>query len=293
LLDSLLQENFDIMEVAEGEDMETRHLREKEELAEKVAELKASILKADKKKKKEVNAEIARLEGDLNEKHSAELMEQMLDGVTIEENDQEEESVKEEEKVKSKQPNEGQRVSKAQKRRDKKAENEVKRRAEIEAQEEENLLGARNIEQERIQGLLAARGLKLHEVPSDGDCMFASVAHQLGNGNVADLRKQTGNELRRNKSAYWPFLSSPKTGEPYSEAEYNNYCKVMESTPAWGGQVELLALATILGRPLTVIQGEGQESLVVGGDQKGQPLTLTYHRHMYGLGEHYNSVIKM
>ena len=30
---------------------------------------------------------------------------------------------------------------------------------------------------------------------------------------------------------------SPKTGEPYSEEEYNNYCKVMESTPAWGGQV--------------------------------------------------------
>ena len=106
--------------------MDTRHVREKEELAEKVAELKKSIMKADKKKKKEVNAEIARLEGDLNEKHSAELMEQMLDGVTIEENDQDEEDVKTEEKVETKQPNEGQRVSKAQKRRDKKAEKEVK-----------------------------------------------------------------------------------------------------------------------------------------------------------------------
>jgi len=283
------------MEVGEGEDMETRHLREKKELSEKVAELKKSIMNADKKKKKAVNAEIAKLEGDLNEKHSAELMEQMLDGVTIEENDQEEEEdVKEEEKVEIKQTNDGQRVSKAQKRRDKKAEKEVKRREEIEAQEQENLLGARNVEQERIQGLLAARGLKLHEVPSDGDCMFASVAHQLGKAlSVADLRKQTGNELRSNKSAYWPFLSSPKTGEPYSEEEYNNYCKVMETTPAWGGQVELLALATVLGRPLTVIQGEGQESLVVGDGQKGQPLILTYHRHMYGLGEHYNSVIKM
>ena len=106
--------------------METRHLREKKELAEKVTELKKSIMKADKKKKKEVNAEIARLEGDLNEKHSSELMEQMLDGVTIEENDQEEkEDVEEEEKVEAKQLKEGQRVSKAQKRRDKKAEKEV------------------------------------------------------------------------------------------------------------------------------------------------------------------------
>ena len=58
------------------------------------------------------------------------------------------------------------------------------------------------------QGLLAGRGLKLHEIPSDGDCMFASVAHQLGKAlSVADLRKKTGEELRRNKSAYWPFLT--------------------------------------------------------------------------------------
>ena len=112
------------MEEREGEDMEARHTREKKELQEKVDELKKSIMKADKKKKKEVNSEIARLEGDLNEKHSAELMEQMLDGVTIEE-ENEEKDVQEEEKVETKQSNGGQRVSKAQKRRDKKAEKEV------------------------------------------------------------------------------------------------------------------------------------------------------------------------
>ena len=107
-----------------GEDMEARHLREKNELQEKVAELKKSIQKADKKKKKEVNAEILRLEGDLNEKHSAEIMEQMLDNVSIEDENVEE-STKEEVKVELKQSNDGQRVSKAQKRRDKKAEKEV------------------------------------------------------------------------------------------------------------------------------------------------------------------------
>ena len=107
-----------------GEDMEARHLREKNELQEKVAELKKSIQKADKKKKKEVNAEILRLEGDLNEKHSAEIMEQMLDNVSIEDENVEE-NTKEEVKVEQKQSNDGQRVSKAQKRRDKKAEKEV------------------------------------------------------------------------------------------------------------------------------------------------------------------------
>merc|ERR550534_2458404 len=106
-----------------GEDMEARHLREKIELQEKVAELKKSIQKADKKKKKEVNAEILRLEGDLNEKHSAEIMEQMLDNVSIED-EKVEENTKEEVKVEQKQSHDGQRVSKAQKRRDKKAEKE-------------------------------------------------------------------------------------------------------------------------------------------------------------------------
>ena len=107
-----------------GEDMEARHLREKNELQEKVAELKKSIQKADKKKKKEVNAEILRLEGDLNEKHSAEIMEQMLDNVSIEDENVEE-NTKEVVKVEQKQSHDGQRVSKAQKRRDKKAEKEV------------------------------------------------------------------------------------------------------------------------------------------------------------------------
>ena len=85
-----------------GEDMEARHLREKNELQEKVAELKKSVQKADKKKKKEVNAEILRLEGDLNEKHSAEIMEQMLDNVSIEDENVEE-NTKEVVKVEQKQ----------------------------------------------------------------------------------------------------------------------------------------------------------------------------------------------
>lgn len=58
-------------------------------------------------------------------------------------------------------------------------------------------------------------------------------------------------------------------------------------------QVELRALATILGRPLGVVQAEGQEEVVVGEEEGGGRLTLTYHRHMYGLGEHYNSTDTM
>ena len=52
----------------------------------------------------------------------------------------------------------------------------------------------------------------------------------------------------------------------------------------WEGEGRLLMLSR------QVIQAEGP-SMVMGEDIRGQTsLILTYHRHMFGLGEHYNSV---
>ena len=63
----------------------------------------------------------------------------------------------------------------------------------------------------------------------------------------------------------------------------------MASTPEWGGQVELLALSSVLRRSIEVIQADGPP-MVVGEHFTGPRLLLSYHRHAYGLGEHYNSV---
>jgi len=61
------------------------------------------------------------------------------------------------------------RVTKAQKRRDKKAEKDKERAVLIAEQEEENKLGPRHREEVRIKEILTARKLKLFEVPSNGD----------------------------------------------------------------------------------------------------------------------------
>ena len=118
--------------------------------------------------------------------------------------------------------------------------------------------------------------------------------------SVSELRQQTATELRTNSGQYLPFLSlSPgqfEVSRPlicpchltcslYSQA----YCTKMASTPEWGGQVELLALSSVLQRPIEVIQAEGAP-VVVGEQLTASRLLLTYHRHAYGLGEHYNSV---
>ena len=64
---------------------------------------------------------------------------------------------------------------------------EKQRLEEIEKQEEENLLGKRNLEQEAISKILESRGLKLYEIPSDGDCMFAAVG-KLTNISILPTR---------------------------------------------------------------------------------------------------------
>jgi OTU domain-containing protein 6 len=61
------------------------------------------------------------------------------------------------------------RVTKAQKRRDKKAEKDKERDVLIAQQEQENKLGPRHVEEVRIKEILTSRRLQLYEVPSNGD----------------------------------------------------------------------------------------------------------------------------
>jgi len=300
LLDSLLQETFFSFAMSD-EELDPReallktHRKEKKDLQAKIQALKKTASKGDKKKKKDINDEISKLESDLAEKHKLELLQLETSSLSIKEaedtngDDRNSDNAECDDNVHEKEH----RVSKAQKRRDKKAEKDKQRLLDIERQEEENKNGIRHLEQEKIKSLLEKRSLKLAEIPSDGDCMFAGLVHQLaclGNvSTVADLRKSTAKELMENKSEYSPFLSNPSTGEMLSDAEFQAYCNKMASTPAWGGQVELQAMATVLKRPIEVIQAEGPP-MVVGEQFKQSALVLTYHRHAYGLGEHYNSV---
>lgn len=54
--------------------------------------------------------------------------------------------------------------------------------------------------------------------------------------------------------------------------------------------MQLRALSHVLLRPIEIIQAKGP-AVVVGNEYKDKStVTLTYHRHMFGLGEHYNSV---
>lgn len=264
--------------------IESRHRKEKKELQAKIQSLKKAS-KNDKTKKKELTEEIDRLETDLEKKHKEEIEACHYDNVIVET------------------PMSGittdaaqVKLSKAQKRRDKKSQLEKQRDQQIKLQEKENLHGPRNIEMKAIAEKLNLVRLKVISIPSDGDCLYRAVSHQLETKkkeelSVTELRARTAAYIRDHKEDFIPFMSNPETCDMLTDAEFEDYCDKIKHTKVWGGQLEIRALSNCLKCPISVIQATGPDSIEQGSEYEGPPLIITYHRHMYKLGEHYNSTV--
>ncbi|CAH2285551.1 OTU domain-containing 6B [Pelobates cultripes] len=267
--------------------------KEKKDLQAKIQSMKNSVPKNDKKRRKQLTEDIAKLESEMDERHKQELealaknepeqapVDNVVNGVSNLDLDSGPLLVQ--------QP----RVSKAQKRREKKAALEKERDERIAEAEIENLSGARHLENQTLTHSLAERQLQIKQIPSDGHCMYRAIEHQLkeqDNGlTLSNLRSQTADYMRKHADDFLPFLTNASTNEMFSEEEFEKYCNEIASTPAWGGQLELRALSHVLKTPIEVIQA-GSPPIVIGEEYSSKPITLVYMRHAYGLGEHYNSV---
>ncbi|KAJ0181948.1 hypothetical protein K1T71_002670 [Dendrolimus kikuchii] len=269
--------------------IESRHRKEKKELQAHITALKKTA-KNDKSKKKELTAEVARLESEQEIRHKQELQEAQKEEQSNKITPLECVSTAENEISKTK-------VSKAQKRRDKKSQLEREREDSIKLQEKENLNGPRNIENLAIVTKLKERNLQIFSIPSNGDCLYQAILHQLQvrrqqKFTVEELRKNVANYIKQHKDDFVPFMSNPDTFEMLTDAEFEDYCDKIRDTKVWGGQLEIKALSNCLKCPINVIQATGPDSIEQGNEFKGAPLIITYHRHMYSLGEHYNSTVQ-
>lgn len=271
------------------EELLKKHRQERKELQAKIQSLKKTAPKG--KKKKEVTDTIAQLERELEEKHDKELSAmQPTESIN---------NIETTEPVQNPETDEDQaedttRVSRAQRRRNKKVNEEKERDKRIVEQEEKNRKGPRVIELNTIKELLQVEGLQLYNIPADGNCLYCAVNHQLKttdreNYNVTKLRELTANFMRENKDDFLPFMCND-SDEPFSDEQFESYCKDVATSKFWGGQMELKALSHVLQCPIKVIQSSGP-STVQGENFSGPPLILTYHRHLYRLGEHYNSTV--
>ncbi|XP_067007557.2 deubiquitinase OTUD6B isoform X2 [Anabrus simplex] len=275
------------------EELLSKHRKERKDMQGKIQALKKSAAKGDKKKKKEVAEEIAILELELDKRHAEELSQLKKQDLEVGEIC---------ESLQSLETNDAgdvpgqinQRVSKAQRRRDKKATKEREREEYIKVQAKENIHGARNVETQKIKSILKAQNLMIQEIPSDGNCLYSAVDYQLkyvdrSEMGIDRLRSLTSQYLLGHMSDYLPFLSHPESEELMTIEQYEEYCQKVANTAAWGGEVELRALSHAIKCPIEVIQAVGP-SIIIGEEYPGKRITITYHRHMYGLGEHYNSV---
>lgn len=284
---------------APEETLAKQQRKEKKDLQATIQSMKNAVPKNDKKRRKQLTEDIAKLEAELNQKHEKELkqlnsnsgcelkmaVEEVVNGVEALALDGDEQN-------ETKQT----RVSKAQKRRDKKAAEEKERQSRIAEAEVENLSGLRHQEGLKLAQKLAERQLQIKEMSSDGHCMYRAVEDQLSQRGVPsltlslkELRARAAQQMRNNANDFLPFLTNSTTGDMYTADEFEKYCKDVEHTAAWGGQLELRALTQVLQLPIEVIQADSP-TLRIGEEYDKAPVTLIYMRHAYGLGEHYNSV---
>ncbi|XP_076232746.1 deubiquitinase OTUD6B [Calliopsis andreniformis] len=281
------------------DELAQKHKKERKELQAQIQNLKKSIGKGDKKKKREVTEEISRLEDVLDKRQEDELARWKVAHLNI--NNVENNSTKDSDNKEIKDDKQCEqpthRVSKAQRRRDKKANAERERNQRIIEEEALNVFGKRNVELQTIKKILYDRGLMIYEIPSDGHCLYNAVAHQLkviGETPLTfqELRMKTALYLRENMNEFLPFISNPDSDDLLSPEQYNKYCDDVANTSAWGGAIELQVLSHLLKCPIEVVQASGAPYIIGDNYNNDKKMILTYHRHMYELGAHYNSVTK-
>lgn len=199
----------------------------------------------------------------------------------------------------------------AGKKRNRQKERLARRAAEQEAaaeaaeQEAAGMTDHRGVERERMAAEFSRHGLEEHEIRPDGHCLFSAVADQLGQAGVpvvpsgveAGEGEQPGYKtVRRAAAGYIEAHGDDYAG--FLEEDLGSYVRKIRDTAEWGGQLELLALASVYGVEVCVVQ-DGRTEVIQpngGGDAKEgeerKKIWLAYYRHGYGLGEHYNSLRK-
>lgn len=274
------------------EEIGVRHRKERKELQAKIQAMKKNAPKSDKKKRKEVLEEIASLENNLEQRQAQELnningtiSQKQTENNIVESKSRSNEELKQEPQL---------RVSKAQKRRDKKSREAKQREEEIRAFEEECRDEPKSMELNTITDMLKERQLMLHHIPSDGDCLYNAVRSQINTNlgldyTINQLREETANYIAANKNSLICYMTNPQSGELLNDSEFESYCENVRSSHAWGGQIELKALSSILKAPIEVLQATGVPTVQGEDEYPGPNLVITYHRHMYSLGEHYNA----
>ena len=207
--------------------------------------------------------------------------------------------------VEEKKDAEEKRIAKAKRKKEKKNAAEDKKLMEKEQISNEAGPSLRELELQSIGTKLLNENLIVKEIPSDGNCLYRAIADQLdlvGHTEIGKkldykaLRIKAAKYMRENSADFLPFLDLE--GDGGIDAQYTKYCGNVEGVKGgevvWGGQMEVQALCKALMLDIHIYDALAPVVVMEGSEEEGEgakgPLKLTYHRHYFSLGEHYNSV---
>ncbi|PVU95376.1 hypothetical protein BB559_002774 [Furculomyces boomerangus] len=271
--------------------------------------MKKQAKSGSKDKKKNIMAEIAILESELDSKHDSEMREiksnlqnQKQIQTQFESNTEPSEIVSTNinslETGNSTNPKNAKQRQKMRKQKKMEEMERLQNEAEAEA---DGMEDNKQAEIEALEKLLEPHNLIVHQVQANGHCLYNAMIDQLkivGNEEftVLQMRDFAANYMRKNKDDFMPFMVNESSGEMMTAEEFEEHCDDIANTALWGGQLELTALSNVFQTPIFVYMSTSKEPLVIGdaskSHSKGGPFHLSYHKHAYGLGEHYNSLRK-
>ncbi|RHZ45626.1 hypothetical protein Glove_668g18 [Diversispora epigaea] len=319
------------------EEITLRHKKELKELNSQITALKKTATKGDKKRKKEVQIEVEKLEKEFRSRQQNELELFKSTKPTPKENSSNNDTldskpknleehnednlddditditdkllarldamrIEDEKKTpiqsKVNEENKKPKINRQKERKKKKAAKlaEIQREAE---EESKNQVNMKEVESNAIKEMATKMGFTVKEIAADGHCLFNAISDQLRIRHKieishSDIRKNTAMYMRNNTDDFIPFFSNTQDGNLYSLEQFQNYCDDLENTALWGGEIEIRAISQIYEIPIHVIQMNSP--ILKMFDEKfpdKEPIVISYHRHMYGLGAHYNSLITL
>ncbi|KAJ5597554.1 Ovarian tumor otubain [Penicillium hordei] len=178
----------------------------------------------------------------------------------------------------------------------------------------------RGNEQEVMDAVFKKLGLTEIEVTPDGHCLYSAVAKQLDESGLSlrpdpsriVLQPATQSRIdtvaspqhdgyRAVRAVTADFIMEHKEDfEAFMEEPLESYTRKIKLTAEWGGQLELQAIARAYGVEINVVQKDGRMEKIESGDSDSfdeeekhkRVIWLAYYRHTYGLGEHYNALVK-
>ncbi|GAA96363.1 hypothetical protein E5Q_03029 [Mixia osmundae IAM 14324] len=149
-------------------------------------------------------------------------------------------------------------------------------------------------ERQEMDKICASAQLEMFEMPPDGHCLYNAIADQLqvtglvkSRIDYTTTRHEAAKFMRTHADMFLPFITTPEGDdeELLSPEQYRTYCDNIENTSEWGGQPEIMALSQSYKCPVYIYQAHSP-IVKIGEDglPDAQPLRISYHKSMYGLG---------